>query len=347
MHRVKSLFLTLLCAGMILAAGYLVIVQSGQKVLERERILEESVYEDTSSNIFYGKIEEDIELFPWSYYPQDKTAENTEGFPRFQAIDLDQWTEEAEAELKEAQNWYLYQMIGWESGMSAEEVWSLYHNSQKSIMDSMVKVDNSPYGPATIYFYQDIVPLGEQQYQIRIACSDWNLISFNCFKYRSGQERDREAWAEGKEKLVSILEKSEEQLAEYYRYMILLRNQELMTTFDEKKGYISTCLQSLYWLEKIMAGQDYGYESISNEIRDIMEDDWVLADSEKETTVLNNKAESSGEAEAMVNAASSYSYQIVELKNMILLLMQGEETLGIFYDPMEQRFCGYNFFYEY
>lgn len=64
MHRVKSLFLTLLCAGMILAAGYLVIVQSGQKVLERERILEESVYEDTSSNIFYGKIEEDIELFP-------------------------------------------------------------------------------------------------------------------------------------------------------------------------------------------------------------------------------------------------------------------------------------------
>ena len=62
---------------------------------------------------------------------------------------------------------------------------------------------------------------------------------------------------------------------------------------------------------------------------------------------MNNKAESSGEAEAMVNAASSYSYQIVELKNMILLLMQGEETLGIFYDPMEQRFCGYNFFYEY
>ena len=42
-----------------------------------------------------------------------------------------------------------------------------------------------------------------------------------------------------------------------------------------------------------------------------------------------------------------YSYQVVELKDMILLLAQGDVTIGIYYDPINQRFCGYNYFYEY
>ena len=74
MAKIKSRALTLLCAGIVLGVGYLVIVESGKKVLEKERILEEAEYESTSSNIFYGKIEEDIELFPWNYYPEDETA---------------------------------------------------------------------------------------------------------------------------------------------------------------------------------------------------------------------------------------------------------------------------------
>ena len=54
MHRLKSILLTLFCAGIILGAGYLVIVESGKKVLEKERTLEEASYEGASSNIFYG-----------------------------------------------------------------------------------------------------------------------------------------------------------------------------------------------------------------------------------------------------------------------------------------------------
>ena len=52
-------------------------------------------------------------------------------------------------------------------------------------------------------------------------------------------------------------------------------------------------------------------------------------------------------AEQEADPAPSFSYQIVDLKDMILLLMQGESTIGIFYDPIAQEFCGYNFFYEY
>lgn len=345
MHKIKSVFLTFLCAGMILGTGYLVIVESGQKVLEKERILEESLYEDTSSNIFYGKIEEDIELFPWSYYPNENSPETTGNYPRFQQVAMEvygEWNEDLETDLKELQNWYLYQMIGWQSETPVEEVGELYRNRQKSIMDSMVKVDNSPYGPSTIYFYKDIMEFGEKQYQIRIACSDWNIISFNCAEYREGKERDRGAWAEGKEKLVEILEETETGLAEYYEYMMLLRNQDLPVAYDEKEGYINTYQQSLYWLEKIMTGKDYKNESMSDEVQALMEDRMITSSAETEVN-LSNK-EYTLEA---VESEPSYSYQIVELKDMILLLMQGEETLGIFYDPIEQRFCGYNFFYEY
>lgn len=345
MHKVKSVFLTFMCAGMILGTGYLVIVESGQKVLEKERILEESLYEDTSSNIFYGKIEEDIELFPWSYYPNENSPETTGNYPRFQQVAMEtygEWDEDLEEELKEMQNWYLYQMIGWQSETPAEEVEELYRNSSKSIMDSMVMVDNPPYGPSTVYFYKDIMQLGEKNYQIRIACSDWNIISFNCAEYQEGKERDREAWSEGKEKLVEILEKSETELAEYYRYMMILRNQELAVLYDATEGYINTYQQSLYWLGEIMAGKDYGVEDISEEVH------WLMKELETRNAVGEKELpDKEYTVEMVTNAESSYSYQIVELKDMILLLMQGEETLGIFYDPIEQRFCGYNFFYEY
>ena len=48
-----------------------------------------------------------------------------------------------------------------------------------------------------------------------------------------------------------------------------------------------------------------------------------------------------------VGADLHYSYQVVELKDMILLLVQGELTIGIYYDPVNQAFCGYNYFSEY
>ena len=87
MIKIKSMALTFLCAAIILGAGYLVIVESGKKVLEKERILEETRYESTSSNIFYGKIEEDIELFPWNYYPDNETV--SEVYPQFYQMLLD------------------------------------------------------------------------------------------------------------------------------------------------------------------------------------------------------------------------------------------------------------------
>ena len=351
--RLKSMLLTLLCAMVILGAGYAVIVESGKKVLEKERTLEEAEYENTSSNIFYGKIDEDIELFPWNYFPEGQGAGSLEEVPQFLVVTMEGW--ETAEELKQSQNWYLCGLIGWESGIGTEDVFAWYRQRQKSIMDSMVMVEDSPIG--SLFFYQDNLDLGEKHYQVRVSCSYWNIISFICMESREGQERDRKAWEEGKETLVEALETSEEELAEYFSYMMCLRNLEAVAIYDEiNKEYINAYLTSLRWLEGILKKKSYAFYYVPEDDKEAVLR-WLDSmqemgnESYDEKKLMDSSEANVGDREYSIAHTEpeqpSYSYQIVELKDMILLLMQGEQTLGLYYDPISQRFCGYNFFYEY
>lgn len=340
MRRVKSMLLTVLCMGLILGAGYFVIVESGQKVLEKERVLEESSYEDTSSNIFYGKIEENIELFPWSYYPEEGEERILGEYPRFLEAVLAWDAKDMEEELKAVQEWYLYQLIACESDTQPEEVGDWYRENQKGIMDSMVMVNTPQFG--SIYFYQDILGFEEKQYQVRIACNEWSIISFTCMEYRNGQKQSRDVWEQGKQKLVSVLERAEGKMTEYFDYMMFLRYQSIEYLTDEG-GYINAYLEGFYWLDGILSGKEYELSYVPKNVQILMEELGYGEESKMEANASSGK----GEESAIEDPQPGYSYQIVELKDMILLLMQGEETLGVYYDPIAQRLCGYNFFYEY
>lgn len=70
MRSLKSLLFTLLCTVVILGLGYLGIVERGRQILSSESVPERAEYEDVGSNIFYGKIEDNIEIFPWNYYSE-------------------------------------------------------------------------------------------------------------------------------------------------------------------------------------------------------------------------------------------------------------------------------------
>ena len=347
--RLKSMLLTLLCAIVILGVGYGVIVESGKKILEKERSLEETVYENTSSNIFYGKIDEDIELFPWNYFPEGQEAGNSEEIPRF--LIMMEWNWDTDAEMSRAQDQYLYGMIGWQAGVSAEKVAAWYSRNQKNIMGNMVQVENSPVG--SMFFYQDNLRLGKKQYQVRVASGYWNIVSFTCMENREGQERDRKAWEAGKDKLVGMLETSEDRLEEYFSYMMRLSSYETVILYDQKSGeYISTYLTGLRWLEGILQKKKHAFYYVpENDKRAVLR--WLEVLENEETEYSSQKLAGEGNAaadyilESLEQAQPSFSYQIVELKDVILLLMQGEQTLGLYYDPIGQKFCGFNYFYEY
>ncbi len=419
MHKGKSMFLTILCMGVILGFGYLLIMESGQKVLENGIMLEETDYESTSSNIFYGKIEEDIEVFPWNYYPGDEAGlgwKTESGIhPMFQYSMLSDDDDSVEEELKSLQSWYLCQMIAYKTNSTPSEVWSIFEKKQHTIMDEICMVENSPVG--ALFFYEDMLSIKGKRYQVRVSFTQWNIINFVCMEEReqddSGRQgssgtqasvkkrmalgsqksaksedgkgfqasaRSQAEWEEGKESLAKILGESEEQMEEYFAYMSFLRDwDDTIFYVGDMESYANCYLESLQWLDQIQRGKTEKNQGLAyilermEEIKNVensmynVEDmgDYKAKDAdsalgeekvETEEKMGADATAASGEpeeeeyglvAEQEADPAPSFSYQIVDLKDMILLLMQGESTIGIFYDPIAQEFCGYNFFYEY
>ena len=371
MYKIKFTMITILCAFIILGAGYFGIKESGSRILESGRTLEESVYENTSSNIFYGKIEEDVELFPWNYYPEENAGEIEADIPLFLEEGMFEGEDVSDQEAEYNRNRYFVQMIAYESNVDEDEVWdSCYAKNAKGIVGSMVMVESPMDG--SLYFYQDTLILDGKKYQVRIACSDWNILSFTCVEDGHGKDGNLKSWEEGKERLVEILESSENEMEEYFAYMIGL--QELSLSMDEyymyggekavanmqhlplyyilytddETKYINAQLQSLFWLDDMMLQTETKTEEENLETIQLIKAYGKGYGAEDIADYGIYDEEAIGETEEDVDyEMEENSYQIVELKDMILLLMQGETTtLGIYYDPMNRKFCGYHYFYE-
>lgn len=359
MRNVKSILLMLLCAIVILGAGYLSIVSRGRQILQSESVPERAEYKNAGSNILYGKIDDDIEIFPWNYYPEESNAGELDT-PYFLTEDsfIRQFGAEREYAVIEAvnnsqtgeisgQQWewiiaadsFFGELISYETGVEEDMVFECFQKEGSHILQNMVMADNLSVG--SIYFYQDIMDLESKKYQVRIACSDWNVINFICVEYNTEDRREQEEWKQGKKKMVEVLEQSEESLSEYFAYMSQLNDMDMYTIYYLDGETESAYLYSLRWLENIMQGnrEDKG---LSEEVNMRVEE-WKAAN-QKNTDKDNASADAEEED---VEYAAGYSYQVVELKDMILLLVQGDAAIGLYYDPINLKFCGYNFFYEY
>ncbi|MCI8300266.1 MAG: hypothetical protein HFI69_07945 [Lachnospiraceae bacterium] len=340
MRRIKSMLLTLICAAVILGIGYLGIVESGKEILRRESVPEKVEYDNVGSNIFYGKIDDDIEIFPWNYYVTNGKG-LTSGVPEFLSealavqqskFDAGEWSVQ-EDKMVNAVDCYFGQLIAYETDTQIEEVLNCYEDSGRHIYYNMVLEKGTGYG--NIYFYQDILQLGEKQYQVRIACGDWSVISFCCAEYDPKDRREQKKWKKGKQKLVSVLEKFENELADYVTFMTKVEIMSVPYFYldeNELNNMENAYLSSFCFLDYVMQQGESQTAELTEEMQ-VIREYW-----ESERLAL-------GEEKGMEDLY--YSYQVVELKDMILLLAQGDETIGIYYDPVNQKFCGYNYFYEY
>lgn len=342
MRNIKSMLLTLICAAVILGIGYLGIVESGKEVLRQESVPEKAEYENVNSNIFYGKIEDDIEIFPWNYYVKNGSGLET-GVPEFMVEPLfaeqSKYNEQVgiggmqEDEIVYATDLYFGQLIAYETDVQIEEVLNWYEKNSKHIYYNMVMEKETGYG--NIYFYQDILKLGGKKYQVRIACGEWSVISFCCAEYDPKDRREQKKWTSGKQKLVSVLEQFENELADYVIFMTKVEYMSVPYFYVNEDNFINydnAYLGSFWLLDSIMQKEGSQNSELSEEmgaLRERWEAERLAIEEERRVMDLN------------------YSYQVVELKDMILLLVQGDVTIGIYYDPINQKFCGYNYFYEY
>lgn len=384
MRNKKSIFLTFLFTLIILGAGYLGIVEQGKEILRSESVPERAEYKNAGSNIFYGKIDDDIEIFPWNYYPENDEKE--EIIPNFIMDDgfvgdLSEHIEEIEQIIQEtegitdlqagcyiAADAYFAEMISFETGVDKEEVLEYFRKPGNHMLQNMVMSSDSYVG--AICFYQEILTLGGRRYQIRIACSDWNVINFVCTEYNTKDKREQAEWKAGKKEMVGLLEQSGDALSRYFTYMSQLNDLGAPAIYllDEERE--NAYLVGMQYLKEIMSGMgnkewtdteerkylEMKIDMVSQEWKAIYQgtaDDVYLENSDmsvdgkesaQEKGVEPSDAEESGqEVEYSVN----YSYQVVELKDTILLLVQGDVTMGLYFDPINRKFCGYNFLYEY
>lgn len=360
MRSLKSLLFTLLCTIVILGLGYLGIVERGRQILSSESVPERANYEDVGSNIFYGKIEDNIEIFPWNYYSE--TDDTIQGIiPTFmeEEIFLNQYVTEKTSAIKDdnsmdmgdteldetyyyfpeqylnAADSYFGELIAYETEVETEEVSAWFQKEGNHILENLIVAENTPVG--MLFFYQDILQLRGKKYQVRIACSNWNVINFICVEYDTQDKRERTEWKAGKEKMVEVLEQSEESLSAYFSFMSKLNDLGAPSVYFVDDEYANSYLYGFQWLGNIISGRAEDDE-LSMEI-----EKWLL---EWQKIYPEEIDASIAEGES-VTYSVNYSYQVVELKDMILILVQGDAAMGLYFDPINQKFCGYNFFYEF
>lgn len=338
-HKITgSLVTTLFCAFLILGVGYVGIVQSGKLLLDKEQKPQKAVYEQTGPKVFYSKMGDDVPLFPWNYYEQNGVEKLTEEF--LVKSDVAIYMGEGryyplDPEVTAYINHNFYSMIAESCGVSLETIVRLYEEKNSGIMEN-ISVSQNEYG--TLFFYQDNLTVGEKQYQVKLAFSEYQPVSFLCTQSQEEDVRETEQWQKGKEKLVNLLDKFPEEFLTDIYAMECWDCGNVSYYGKDKKSKIE---ESMYQMNDGIAEnfKDAWYSHAYIEyIRHMQEMLQEAANEDGNTSIsIGESTEKTGE--------TAYTYQVIERKDVILLLIESDRRVGIYYDPVSQKFCGYNYFY--
>ena len=358
--------LTFAAAAMIVGAGYLGIVKGGRFLLSNETQPEAVEYSNTSSTVFYGKIEDDIVLFPWNYYTAEDAAAQSSMLQAAQAAEKQEDFSESASEGEETENvqeavdvqyvaeeknypywsqWYRKNMriseeemfrsliaFGCDTTIETIEAW--YEQKGRDITQSMLKKDTEV---GTLFFYQEELEIDGVRYQVKLACDDWNILNISCYPVREENIKETPEWEKGKEHLTRMLQEytGQGQIEFFYLtdwYTGTVREKGGVDPAQQASCYIVN-IQSLN--ERLEQGElteesKELYAKWSDEFQILMEDYYGYYNVDMEMVLEKYNQD--------------YTCQMVEMKDMILVLLQGEDTIGLFYDPISEKFCGYNFF---
>lgn len=308
MKSVKSILITLLCAVAILTVGYAGIIVSGEQVLKSDTEPELVTMDANISNLFYSRLEDDIQLFPWNYYPEDSdaAAEDVESF----FMEYSPYVE----------NDIFYTLIALAAGVENQEVSSWYAQQEKTIMTSMkqgVEQDGTTVG---LFFYDDVIRLSGKEYRVKIACSMYNIISFSCIPCREEGIKETVEWNKNKEQFMKWTGENEE--------LLLLAWARMCDIYYNVDG-------TDIWYEYIYLYQDYltAVYSVRN-LDEIM------------YTEVDNQMNSSKEGFEADYDYDKLPIQIIEWKDSLFIMLEGDVTVGLYYDVLKQQVTGFHFFCE-
>ncbi len=309
MKNVKAMILTVVCAVAILAVGYGGLLFSGEQVLKSSPEPEPVTMEGNISNLFYSRLEDDIQLYPWNYYPTEENPGTTGS-----VVEDYVWS----TDLTYLENEVFYNLIARAANKDYEEVARWYEEQNKSIWDSMkqgVWDDQS----VEFFFYDEVIRLGDGEYEVKISCDPMYISSFSCIQVREEGVKDSEEWEENREAFLNRMEKNYDSALAIFNAMY--------------SAYWDSIYAEDWGLYVDLFGfcQEVSY-GLSMRVRD--EYSW------QGTQNYSELADSYG----LENVEEDIPIQMIELQDCLLLMMEQDTTVGLYYDVIEQRVVGFHYF---
>lgn len=305
MRLFRSILVTFFCALGILLVGYLGVIYGGEHILELAEEPEPVTLEGNSSNVFYASLEDDIQLYPWNYYDPEETRG---------PIPLDGYEPYLENEI-------LYTLIALAADVDVAEVIHWYGQQETTILDNMVQGNDEGY-LLNVYFYEDEIRLNGRTYLVRISCGQYGINSFSCNRIREEDARDSVEWKENSERLTSWLEENPVAVDKTY-----IETMELLYSYYDR------------WFPENW----YRYNEIFYMYQVLFQ--YAAMDETPRLGVWDYNNNTSYDIEKYPGEVSGiYPIQMVEMKDSLLLLVEADITVGLYYDVLEQRVTGFHFF---
>lgn len=319
MKLFKSILITFFCAVAVLIIGYAGIVLSGEQILQVPSEPEPVTMEGDISGLFYSKIEDDIQLYPWNYYPgkQDNTAAEGDSPPTNVFSEKDTASGPFEEYSLFLENDVFYMLIALAADVDPQEVSQWYGQQGKTIMMNMVQ-GREENEAVDVFFYDEAIRLNGKEYQVEISCNQWSIISFSCIQQQDENVKKTEKWKEQKEILAKWMEENPGKMELIYSSMYNMNNYYDRGEWIDLSRYVELyqkCLDEIH-NAVVSGGEEWEKEQTETEIILEMKDNEGLR------------------------------VQMIELKDSLLLVTESDITMGIYYDVLKQRVTGFHFFWD-
>lgn len=204
MRNAKGMIVMLLCTFAILTIGYMGIIFFGERVMKSSSEPESVTMEGNITSLFYSKLENNVEFFPWNYYiPEKKKMESEMGV--------------FHSDSSYVQEEVFYDLIAQATGAKSAQIEKKYERKKYNIRESMVQGEKDGE-LLDLYFYKRIIRVKKQKYRVSIACDKKSIISFYCAPVVEGGMTAAKDWKEKKDLFIKKVEGNQEDILEAFAY---------------------------------------------------------------------------------------------------------------------------------
>lgn len=311
------LLATLACALVILALGYAGIALGSEVLLKTSQEPEKVTMSGEISNLFYSRIEDDVQLYPWNYY-----TEISETGDEDKASDILAGTEDT-----------LFTLIAATADVEVWEVIQWFQNQDTNILDEM-EARFVEASATEFFYYDDVIRLNGREYHVKFCTNTSRIFSFSCIRPKEENIRDSAQWSGNKEQLSELVKNNNVQL----EYLWNATNELWYNSFEtwnwntcvEMYVMLKSCFQELKAEGEInINGFDYGGLSKTG-----------AANSKGNVVRISEMGQIIGDNIEDVD----FDPQMVELEDCVLLMSGRYQEQAVYYDVMEQKVVGFHFF---